>query len=281
MSHLFQLSISTQCHLLSVSKSSFYYTPTGESAKNLAIMRHLDKQYYDTPFYGALRLTAELILAGYKVNIKRVRRLMKIVNWQTMYREPHTTICNKTHYKYPYLLRGLKVVRNNQVWAMDITYIPMKTGFMYLTAIIDLHSRYIVHWSLSNSMSAEWCAEVLAEAIKKHGVPEIFNTDQGSQFTSEVFIKTLIDNGIKISMDGKGRALDNIFIERFWRSVKYENIYLNVYENGLSLWEGLKKYFLFYNNKRLHQSLDYKTPKEKYVLAAFNENNYSMALEAK
>ena len=264
----FQLSISTQCQLLSVSKSSFYYTPTGESGDNLAIMCQMDKQYFKTPFYGALRLTAELILSGYKVNIKRVRRLMKIVNWQTIYREPRTTISDKTHYKYPYLLRGLKIERCNQVWAMDITYIPMKTGFMYLTAIIDLHSRYVVQWSISNTMSAEWCTEVLKEAIKNHGTPEIFNTDQGSQFTSEIFINTLIDNDIKISMDGRGRALDNIFIERLWRSVKYENIYLNVYENGLSLWDGLEKYFQFYNHQRLHQSLDYHTPKERYVLAA-------------
>lgn len=262
------LSISTQCQLLTITRSSFYYIPLGESEDNLAIMRQLDEQYFSTPFYGVLRLTALLILAGFKVNKKRVRRLMKLMNWQTIYREPHTTISDKTHYKYPYLLRGLKIERCNQVWAMDITYIPMKTGFMYLTAIIDLHSRYVVQWSLSNTMSAEWCTEVLKEAIKNYGVPEIFNTDQGSQFTSEVFINTLIDNGIKISMDGKGRALDNIFIERLWRSVKYENIYLNVYENGLSLWKGLEQYFQFYNMERLHQSLDYHTPNQKYVLAA-------------
>ena len=262
------LSISTQCQLLTLARSSFYYIPSGESEENLAIMRQLDEQYFSTPFYGVLRLTALLILAGFKVNKKRVRRLMRLMNWQTIYREPHTTISDKTHYKYPYLLRGLKIDRCNQVWAMDITYIPMKTGFMYLTAIIDLHSRYVVQWSLSNTMSAEWCTEVLQEAIKNHGIPEIFNTDQGSQFTSEVFIKTLIDKGIKISMDGKGRALDNIFIERLWRSVKYENVYLNVYENGLSLWKGLDKYFQFYNHERLHQSLNYHTPKQKYVLAA-------------
>lgn len=262
------LSISTQCQLLTLSRSSFYYIPSGESEENLAIMRQLDEQYFSTPFYGALRLTAMLVLSGRKVNIKRVRRLMKLMNWQTIYREPRTTISDKTHYKYPYLLRGLKIERCNQVWAMDITYIPMKTGFMYLTAIIDLHSRYLVQWSLSNTMSAEWCTEVLQEAIKNHGIPEIFNTDQGSQFTSEVFVNALIDNGIKISMDGKGRALDNIFIERLWRSVKYENVYLNVYENGLSLWKGLEQYFKFYNHERLHQSLDYHTPNQKYVLAA-------------
>jgi putative transposase len=262
------LSISTQCQLLTLTRSGFYYIPTGESEENLAIMRELDEQYFSTPFYGVLRLTALLILAGFKVNKKRVRRLMKLMNWQTIYREPRTTFSDKTHYKYPYLLRGLKIERCNQVWAMDITYIPMKTGFMYLTAIIDLHSRYVVQWSLSNTMSAEWCTEVLQEAIKNHGIPEIFNTDQGSQFTSDVFINTLIDNGIKISMDGKGRALDNIFIERLWRSVKYENVYLNAYENGLSLWKGLDQYFQFYNHKRLHQSLDYHTPQQKYVLAA-------------
>jgi putative transposase len=262
------LSISTQCQLLTLTRSGFYYIPTGESEENLAIMRQLDEQYFSTPFYGVLRLTALLILAGFKVNKKRVRRLMKLMNWQTIYREPHTTISDKTHYKYPFLLRGLKVERCNQVWAMDITYIPMKTGFMYLAAIIDLHSRYVVQWSLSNTMSAEWCTEVLQEAIKNHGIPEIFNTDQGSQFTSEVFINTLIDKGIKISMDGKGRALDNIFIERLWRSVKYENVYLNAYENGLSLWKGLDQYFQFYNHERLHQSLNYHTPKQKYVLAA-------------
>ena len=262
------LSISTQCEMLSVSKSSFYYVPAGESDENLAIMRMLDEQYFSTPFYGALRLTAILILSGYKVNIKRVRRLMKLVNWQTIYREPRTTISEKTHYKFPYLLKGLKIEKCNQVWAMDITYIPMKKGFMYLTAIIDLYSRYVVQWSLSNSMSADWCTEVLKEAIKNNGTPKIFNTDQGSQFTSDIFINTLIDNNIKISMDGKGRALDNIFIERLWRSVKYENVYLNVYENGLSLWEGLEKYFLFYNHVRIHQSLDYHTPKQRYELAA-------------
>ena len=262
------LSISTQCEMLSVSKSSFYYVPVGELDENLAIMRKLDEQYFSTPFYGALRLTAILILSGYKVNIKRVRRLMKLVNWQTIYREPRTTISDKTHYKFPYLLKGLKIEKCNQVWAMDITYIPMKKGFMYLTAIIDLHSRYVVHWSLSNSMSADWCTEVLKEAIKNNGTPEIFNTDQGSQFTSDIFINTLIDNNIKISMDGKGRALDNIYIERLWRSVKYEDVYLHVYENGLSLWEGLDTYFQFYNHERIHQSLDYQTPNQIYVLAA-------------
>ena len=258
------LSIFCQCQALSISRSSFYYVPVGESAENLAIMRLLDEQYFETPFYGLLRLQAWLSKKGYLVNHKRLRRLMQLANWRTIYREPKTTVSNKLHHKYPYLLRGLKIERNNQVWAMDITYIPMKKGFMYLTAIIDLNSRYVVNWSLSNNMSAEWCTEVVTEAIKKHGVPEIFNTDQGSQFTSEVFTNTLISNGIKISMDGKGRALDNIFVERLWRSVKYEKVYLNVYEDGLSLFQGINSYFEFYNNQRGHQSLDYQTPMNKY-----------------
>lgn len=262
------LSIRAQCDLLEINRSLYYYIPVGESQENLSIMRVLDEQYFKTPYYGAQRLTALLIALGYKVNIKRIRRLMKLVTWKTIYREPRTTVCEKTHYKYPYLLKGLSVTRRNQVWSMDITYIPMKKGFMYLAAIIDLHSRYVVGWSLSNTMSAEWCTETLKQAIEKHGAPEIFNTDQGSQFTSEVFINELKGNEIQISMDGKGRALDNIFIERLWRSVKYENVYLNVYENGLTLWKGLDDYFEFYNNDRLHQSLNYQTPHEVYNTAA-------------
>ena len=211
-----------------------------------------------------MRLSALLVGLGYKISPKRVRRLMQIVDWRTIYREPKTTIGNKEHKKYPYLLRHLTIERCNQVWATDITYIPMKTGFMYLMAVVDLHSRYVLHWSLSNTMSARWCAQVLQETIDKHGKPEIFNTDQGSQFTSDEFIKVLIDNEIHISMDGKGRALDNIFVERLWRSVKYEHIYLNVYEDGLSLWKGLEGYFRFYNQERLHQSLNYKTPAQCY-----------------
>lgn len=262
------LSVKKQLDLVSISSSSFYYLPKGESEENLAILRLLDEQYFKTPFYGVMRLTALLVALGRKVNRKRVRRLMQIVDWQTIYREPQTTIANKEHKKYPYLLRGLKIARCNQVWATDITYIPMKTGFMYLMAVIDLHSRYVLHWSLSNSMSAEWCAEVLQETIDKYGKPEIFNTDQGSQFTSEAFIKVITDDEIKISMDGKGRALDNVFIERLWRSVKYEHIYLNVYEAGLSLWKGLDGYFRFYNCERPHQSLSYKTPANYYYANA-------------
>lgn len=263
-----EISKEKQCELLSIHRSGLYYRPIGESKENLEIMRKLDEQYFLTPFYGVNRLTVWLQLQGYAVNPKRVRRLMKLVNWQTIYREPRTTISEKSHYKHPYLLRDVKTERNNQVWSMDITYIPMRKGFMYLTAIIDLHSRFVVNWSLSNTMTAEWCTQVLDEAIQKHGKPEIFNTDQGSQFTSDEFIKKLKDNEIQISMDGKGRALDNIFIERLWRSVKYENVYLNVYENGVDLYKGLNQYFNFYNKERMHQSLNYKTPNQLYCIAA-------------
>jgi len=258
------VSITKQCELLNVHRSCFYYKAQPESELNLEIMRILDEQYFKTPFYGVLRLTALLKTLDYQVNEKRVRRLMKLINWQTIYREPRTTIIDKTSYKYPYLLKGLDIVKNNQVWEMDITYIPMKRGFMYLTAIIDLHSRYVVEWSLSNTMMAEWCVQTLQTAIAKHGKPQIINTDQGSQFTSTIFIDTLKKNEIQISMDGKGRALDNIFIERFWRSVKYENVYLYVYEDGISLYHGLKDYFEFYNQERLHQSLDYQSPNKIY-----------------
>lgn len=199
-----ELRISTQIELLSIPRSSFYYVPIGESEQNLEIMRLLDEQYMTTPFYGILRLTTLLQLAGYPVNVKRIRRLMKLVNWQTIFREAKTTVSKKTHYKYPYLLRNLKRIKCNQVWAMDITYIPMKKGFMYLTAIIDLHSRYVIHWPLSNTMTAEWCAVVLKAAIERHGMPEIFNTDLGSQFTSDIFINEQKKNDINISMDGKG-----------------------------------------------------------------------------
>ena len=217
-----------------------------------------------TPFYGVLRLAALLKLFGYPVNVKRVRRLMKLVNWRTIFREPKTTISEKTHYKYPYLLRNLEIVRCNQVWAMDITYIPMKKGFMYLTAIIDLYSRFVIHWSISNTMTAEWCTDVLKESIEKHGKPEIFNTDQGSQFTSEAFTDILRSHDISISMDCKGRWMDNVFIERLWKSLKYEDIYLKAYNSMKELKKGLTDCFQFYNEKRWHNTFDRKTPAMVY-----------------
>lgn len=263
-----ELSIVQQCILLSVNRSNIYYVPRSESEENLAIMAFLDMQYYKTPFYGQLKLTEELRRQGYCVNVKRVRRLMECVQWQTIYRSPRTTHRDKTSYKYPYLLKDLAITHCNQVWATDITYIPMKKGFLYLTAVIDLYSRKVLNWSLSNTMSAEWCSKVVQEAIEMYGKPTIFNTDQGVQYTSELFTNVLKKNEIQISMDGKGRAIDNIFIERLWRTVKYEHVYLNVYEDGLSLYKGLSAYFDFYNAERIHQSLEYQTPNEVFQLVA-------------
>lgn len=263
-----ELSMVQQCVLLMVHRSGLYYSPVPQSADNLHLMRLIDEQYYKTPFYGIRKVTAWLQSLGYVVNRKRVKRLMGLVGWQTIFRGMRTSIATKGHRIYPYLLKGLPITHSNQVWAMDISYVPMKSGFMFLTAIIDLHSRYVVHWSISNTMTAEWCADVLREAISMQGSPTIFNTDQGSQFTSEVFTSVLLAHGIQISMDGKGRAIDNIFIERLWRSVKYEDIYIKCYEDGLSLYKGMKDYFHFYNKERLHQSLDYDTPEKRYLMAA-------------
>ena len=259
-----KMSISRQCKLLKINRNIFYYEPKLESEQNSLIVELLKKQYLITPFYGYRKLLVWLEEQGFVINEKRVKRLMKIANWQTIYRMPRTTIANKEHKKYPYLLKGLEITKKNQVWATDITYIPMNKGFMYLCAIIDLHTRYVLNWSVSNTMTADWCTEVLQETITKYGKPEIFNTDQGSQYTSEAHTSLLINNGIKISMDGKGRDIDNIFVERLWRTVKYENVYLCAYTSTLQLFNGLKNYFEFYNNERFHQSLNYKTPNQMY-----------------
>jgi len=263
-----ELSIARQCELLAINRSGLYYQPEPETDENLAIMRCLDEQYFKTPFYGVERLMILLFAAGYTINRKRLRRLMRLQGWQTLYPQRRLSIADPAAYKYPYLLKGLEVKRKNQVWEIDITYVPMKRGFMYLCAILDLHSRYVVGWGLSNTMTAEWCSEVVRQAITRHGAPEIMNSDQGSQFTSEVYIEALKGNGIQISMDGKGRAIDNIFIERLWRSVKYEHLYLHVYEDGLTLYKGLDRYFSFYNGERRHQSLAYVTPQSLYCIAA-------------
>ena len=263
-----KLSICRQCEALGVHRSGLYYTPSEESEENLQLLRLLDEQYMNTPFYGIRRLTYWLRSKGHAVNRKRVKRLMTIMGWQTIFRKQNTSKRNVLHPIYPYLLRGLEVERRNQVWAIDITYVPMKKGFMYLCAIIDLKTRFTVNWSLSNTMTAEWCAQVVADAVQQHGTPEIINSDQGSQFTSIEYTSLLQHHGINISMDGKGRAIDNIFIERLWRSVKYECIYINVFEDGVKLYEGLNQYFTFYNNERIHQSLDYKTPQSLYNNAA-------------
>ena len=259
------LSIVRQCKLFSIHRSAVYYKPAQENAENLAIMRALDEQYMQTPFYGVKRLRVILAELGYTVNIKRIRRLMRAVGWKTVYCKPRTTRPDPIALKYPYLLTGLQVTRANQVWGIDITYVPMKDGFMYLCAVIDLYSRFVVGWGVNNQMTAEWCADIVQGAVTRYGKPEIINSDQGSQFTADAYTKMIKKLEIKISMDGKGRAIDNIYIERLWRTIKYEHLYLFNYDSVINLMKGLRRFFLFYNEQRIHQSLDYKTPIEIYT----------------
>lgn len=231
------------------------------------LLHKLDEEYTRHPFYGTRRMTQYLCGCGYAVNRKRVQRLMRKLGLAGMAPGPNTSKAHPQHKLYPYLLRGVAVIRPNQVWSTDITYIRLLHGFVYLVAIIDWYSRKILSWRLSNTMDAGFCVDCLEEAIKNYGTPEIFNTDQGSQFTSDSFTGVLIKNGITISMDGRGRALDNIFVERLWRTVKYEDVYLKKYENMPDLLLGLTHYFLFYNEERLHQSLGYTTPDVVYQTA--------------
>ena len=259
-------SIQEQCEMVSIHRSGFYYVPQGVSGLNLELMRLIDAYFLDHPHSGAITLCVYLCLTeGYTVNVKRVRRLMRLMGLMAIYPSKKLSIGNKAHKIYPYLLRGLKIERINQVWQTDITYIPMKKGFMFMMAIIDVKSRFILHWSVSNTMDAEWCTSVLKETLALHGKPEICNTDQGSQFTSHEFQQVLKEHTIQISMDGKGRALDNIYIERFWRSLKYEHVYLQPAEDGLGLFKGIKWYINFYNQERRHHSLNYHTPAESYI----------------
>ena len=258
-----QLSIEKQCELVGMSRSSYYYKPRCESQENLSIMLAMDKQYLETPFYGVEKMREHLRSLEYVVNTKRVRRLMRLMGLEAIYCKPRLSIPDKEHKKYPYLLRGVAINRIDQVWSTDITFILMKNGFMYLTAVIDWHSRYVLSWKLSNSLDGAFCMEALEESFV-HGKPEIFNTDQGSQFTSTKFTSMLIDREIKVSMDGRGRALDNVFVERLWRTVKYEYVYLHSQETVRELYDGLKEYFEFYNNRRVHQALGYKTPADVY-----------------
>ena len=257
------ISVAQQCELLGLPRSSYYYHPQAESEENLVLMELLDKQYLRTPFYGVRKMRCHLQEEGYPVNPKRVRRLLRKMGIEAIYPRPRTSKPGVGHQVYPYLLREMLIDQPNQVWAADITYIPMKKGFMYLAAVIDWHSRYVLAWELSNTMSVEFCLDVLAEALTQ-GQPLIFNTDQGAQFTSDAFTAQLLGAGVKISMDGKGRALDNVFIERLWRSVKYEDIYLRSYEDGWALRDGLDRYFHFYNHQRYHQHLDNQRPAEVY-----------------
>ena len=230
-------------------------------------MKQIDQQYLATPFYGSRRMTVWLQRQGRPVSRKRVQRLMRIMGLQAIYRRPRTSLRALGHKVYPYLLGGMEITRPNQVWATDITYIPMARGFLYLVAIIDWYSRYVLAWRLSNTLDADFCVDALEEALSK-GKPEIFNTDQGSQFTGEAFIGLLKKHGFRISMDGKGRYADNIFVERLWRTVKYEEVYLKAYSNGREAKVGLDAYFHFYNGQRPHQALGYRTPAEVFGLVS-------------
>lgn len=252
-----------RCELLGISRSGYYYRPKGISDEKHELMKMIDRQYLITPFFGARKMAACLNSKGHRVNRKRVQRLMRLMGIRAIYRRPQTSKPGKGHKVYPYLLKGMKITRPNQVWAADITYIPMKRGFLYLVAIIDWYSRYVLSWRLSNTLEADFCIEALQEALK-NGKPEIFNTDQGSQFTGDEFTGILKQHDIKISMDGKGSYNDNLFIERLWRSVKYEEVYLKAYQDSKEARYSLGNYFLFYNTGRPHQSLGYQTPTEVY-----------------
>jgi putative transposase len=258
-----RLSVRRQCELLGLCRSSFYYEPAQETPENLALMRRIDEHYTRCPFYGSRRWAAWLQGEGYEVNRKRVQRLMRLMGLEAIYPKPRLSVGDRQHKVYPYLLRGVSVERPDQVWSADITYVPMAHGFMYLAATIDWYSRYVIAWRLSNTLDGSFCLEMLQEALGL-GKPEVFNTDQGVQFTASAWTARLEAAGVRISMDGKGRCLDNVFVERLWRSVKYEDVYLNGYEAVPQLQHGLKAYFLFYNEERLHQALDYRSPAAVY-----------------
>lgn len=231
-------------------------------------MRLIDEEYTRHPFYGTRKMTICLHNQGLKVGRRRISGLMRLMGIEAIYQKPNLSKPNTEHHIYPYLLRGLQINKCNQVWSTDITYIPMKKGFLYLTAVIDWYSRYVLSWRLSNTLDVDFCIEAVKEAFLK-GIPEIFNTDQGSQFTSNRFVDFVRGKNIAFSMDGKGRATDNIFVERLWRSVKYEDVYLKDYQNGLEVYQGLTRYFEFYNKNRPHQSLEYKTPAEAYGIIIY------------
>lgn len=255
------LSIRRQCEVIGLNRSTLYYQPAQESPLNLQLMRVIDVQYTKTPFYGYPKMTAHLRRLGYTVNPKRVRRLMRLMGLQAIYAKPRTTVAAKAHPVYPYLLRGLAITQPNQVWCADITYVPLSQGFMYLVAIMDWFSRYVVAWQLSNTLDGAFCLEALQMALELDQ-PDIFNTDQGAQFTAQAFTQRLETACVRVSMDGRGRCMDNIFVERLWRTLKYEDIYLHEYATVPSLQTGLQRYFTFYNDERPHQSLGYRVPAE-------------------
>lgn len=262
------ISVRRQCILLSVQRSSLYYSPLGEKQDNLEIMRLMDEHYLKHPSEGVLRVQDFLFSLGFLVNHKRVRRLLRRMGLMAIYPKRNLSRLGLAKYIRPYLLRGLNIDRSNKVWAIDITYIPMKNGFLYLTAIIDIYSRYIVGWGISNTLDAEASLSVMKQAIREHGKPEIINSDQGSQFTCEQWISLMQTEGIQVSMDGKGRAIDNIFIERFWRSLKYDYVYLNPANDGLELYQGIRDYMSYYNNDLHHQGIGRRIPAELYKPAA-------------
>jgi putative transposase len=257
--HHEDISIRRQCELLGVNRAGLYYEPLGESVENLTLMRLLDEQYTRTPFYGSRKMVEWLTTQGFRVNRKRVSRLMTVLGVEAVYPKPKLSQPGEGHRIYPYLLRGMEVNRVNQVWSTDITYIRMAQGFIYLVAVMDWFSRYVVSWKMSLTMELDFCVEALRCALRR-GRPEIFNSDQGSQFTSEKFTGELAAREIAISMDGRGRCMDNIFIERLWRSLKYEEVYLKDYGSVTEARAGIEKYFRFYNQERVHQSLQYQTP---------------------
>ena len=257
-------SLRQQCELLGLNRSGLYYRPVSESDENLALMRLLDEQYTRTPCYGVLRMVAYLRSLGHEVNPKRVRRLLRTMGLEAVYQKPNTSRPNPEHKIYPYLLRGLPIDRCDQVWSTDITYIRLARGFVYLMAVIDWYSRYVLGWALSTTLDADFCIEAVGEILEARQC-EIFNMDQGSQFTTPRFTQPLLDKGIRVSMDGRGRALDNIFVERLWRTVKYEYVYLQEIQTVQEAWSGLREFFSLYNNERFHQSLDYRTPAQVYL----------------
>ena len=260
------VSVVRQCKLLKISRTSVYYEPKSEKPENLKLMRLMDEQYLKTPTHGSRSMVTFLKKLGYDKNRKRIQRLMRLMGLEAIYPKRKTSKPNLAHKTYPYLLRKLHIDHPNHVWAADITYLPMEKGFMYLVAIMDWHSRKVLSWRVSNTMESDFCVTALKEAIYKYGCPEIFNTDQGSQFTSEAFTQVLKDSGIKISMDGRGRFQDNIFIERLWWTLKYHYFYLRAFESGSELRRGLKTWFQYYNQERFHQSLEDWTPDEIYFM---------------
>ena len=255
------LSIRRQCELVGLNRSTYYLEPASETEENLLFMRLINEQYLKTPFYGSRRMGEHLCGLGYEINRKRIQRLMRKMGLEAIYPKPKTSQARAAHTVYPYLLRDLEIVRACQVWSTDITYVPMPRGFTYLVAVIDWYSRFVLSWQLSNTLDGRFCLEAL-EAALDLGNPEIFNTDQGAQFTARGFTSRVEAAGVRVSMDGRGRALDNVFVERLWRSVKYEDIYLRDYEDGHALHQGLSSYFTLYNHERRHHSLGYRCPAE-------------------